>query len=58
MGERITFKVNGASTVGYLARPATPGPGVIVIQEWWGLVPQIEHVADRFAHASLAAAAS
>jgi carboxymethylenebutenolidase len=26
-----------------------PGPGVIVIQEWWGLVPHIEHVADRFA---------
>ena len=49
MGERITFKVNGASTAGYLARPAKPGPGVIVIQEWWGLVPQIEHVADRFA---------
>lgn len=49
MGERINFKANGASTSGYLARPARPGPGIIVIQEWWGLVPHIEHVADRFA---------
>jgi carboxymethylenebutenolidase len=49
MGERIAFKTNGTSTAGYLARPAKPGPGVIVIQEWWGLVPHIEHVADRFA---------
>ena len=57
MGERITFKVNGASTVGYLARPAKPGPGVIVIQEWWGLVPQIEHVADRFANEGFVALA-
>ena len=49
MGERIAFKTNGATTPGYLARPAKPGPGVIVIQEWWGLVPHIERVADRFA---------
>jgi carboxymethylenebutenolidase len=49
MGERINFKANGASTSGYLARPARPGPGIIVIQEWWGLVPHIQHVADRFA---------
>jgi carboxymethylenebutenolidase len=49
MGERMAFKTNGASTQGYLARPAKPGPGVIVIQEWWGLVPHIERVADRLA---------
>jgi carboxymethylenebutenolidase len=50
MGERITFKANGTSTPGYLATPSQGrGPGIIVIQEWWGLVPQIEHVADRFA---------
>lgn len=35
---------------GYLAPSATgSGPGVIVIQEWWGLVPHIQEVADRFA---------
>src|SRR6266542_3841255 len=50
MGERISFKTNGTMTPGYLARPAQGrGPGIIVIQEWWGLVPQIEQVADRFA---------
>ena len=32
---------------GYLADGG--GPGVIVIQEWWGLVPHIKAVADRFA---------
>jgi carboxymethylenebutenolidase len=49
MGERVTFKTNGTTTPGYLARPAGRGPGVLVIQEWWGLVPQIEHVVDRLA---------
>src|SRR5258705_11280484 len=49
MGERITFKTNGTTTPGYLARPEGRGPGIIVIQEWWGLVPHIEDVADRFA---------
>jgi carboxymethylenebutenolidase len=49
MGERVTFKANGRTTPGYLARPKGRGPGVIVIQEWWGLVPHIEDVADRFA---------
>lgn len=49
MGEHVTFKANGRMTGGYLARPAGSGPGVVVIQEWWGLVPHIEHIADRFA---------
>jgi carboxymethylenebutenolidase len=49
MGARVTFKTNGTTTPGYLARPRTPGAGIVVIQEWWGLVPHIEHVADRFA---------
>jgi carboxymethylenebutenolidase len=50
VGERVTFKANGQSTPGYLARPSSgSGPGVIVIQEWWGLVPHIEDLADRFA---------
>ncbi|HTK28606.1 MAG TPA: dienelactone hydrolase family protein [Vicinamibacterales bacterium] len=50
MGERVSFKSNGGTTDGYLAQPATGrGPGVVVIQEYWGLVPQIERTADRFA---------
>lgn len=57
MGERISFKTNGSTTPGYLARPAGRGPGVIVIQEWWGLVPHIEQIADRFAEAGFVALA-
>jgi carboxymethylenebutenolidase len=50
MGERVTFKANGHDTPGYLATPSSgSGPGVVVIQEWWGLVPHIEDIADRFA---------
>src|SRR6266536_2448762 len=49
MGERITYKANGHTTPAYLARPTQPGPALVVIQEWWGLVPHIESIADRFA---------
>lgn len=50
MGEMVEFASNGSTAGGYLARPAGGrGPGVIVIQEWWGLVPHIEEVCDRFA---------
>ena len=45
----MQFPSNGTHTTGYLARPAGHGPGIVVIQEWWGLVPHIKHVADRFA---------
>lgn len=47
MGERVTFKSNGTTTEGYLARSARGGPGIIVLQEWWGLVPHIEHAFFR-----------
>ena len=47
MGEMVEFKSNGGTCAGYLA--GTSGPGVIVIQEWWGLVPHITDIADRFA---------
>lgn len=47
MGEHISFTSNGGTCGGYLANGG--GPGVIVIQEWWGLVPHIQDVTDRFA---------
>src|SRR5712691_5595342 len=41
---------NGHTCSGYLATPrGGRGPGVVVIQEWWGLVPHIRDVCDRFA---------
>ncbi len=57
MGERITYRANGHTTPVYLARPQQPGPGLVVIQEWWGLVPHIEDIADRFAGAGFVALA-
>jgi carboxymethylenebutenolidase len=57
MSERVSFPSNGSTASGYLARPSKPGPGVVVIQEWWGLVPHIERVADRFAEAGFVALA-
>ncbi|MGI9606128.1 MAG: dienelactone hydrolase family protein [Acidimicrobiales bacterium] len=50
MGEMIEFSVNGTTAGGYLAIPDSgSGPGVMVVQEWWGLVPQIRSVCDRLA---------
>lgn len=49
-GRMVRFRSNGQSNDGYLATPPSGfGPGVIVIQEWWGLVDHIKDVADRFA---------
>jgi carboxymethylenebutenolidase len=47
---RIEFQANGGTAPGYLALPESgQGPGVVVLQEWWGLEPHIEDVCDRFA---------
>ncbi len=54
---RVSFPANRGVTEGYLAVPDPPGPGVLVIQEWWGLVGHIEEVADRFAAAGFTALA-
>jgi carboxymethylenebutenolidase len=49
-GTMVNFPANGSTTHGYLATPASgKGPGVLVIQEWWGLVGHIKNVCDRFA---------
>ncbi len=57
MGEDIRFPANGHDAAGYLALPDHPGPGVIVLQEYWGLVPHIKQVADRYAAAGFVALA-
>ncbi len=58
MGTMIQFQANGHSTPGYLALPPSgSGPGLVVIQEWWGLVDHIKRVADRFAAAGFVALA-
>jgi carboxymethylenebutenolidase len=47
----VQFPSDGRSVQGYLARPqnADAAPGLIVVQEWWGLVDHIKDVAERFA---------
>jgi len=57
MGEMIEFPSNGGTAHGYLAAADGGGPGVVVIQEWWGLVPHIKDVCDRFAAAGFTALA-
>ena len=58
MGEMVEFPVNGTNAGGYLAIPeGGSGAGVIVLQEWWGLVPQIKRVCDRLAERGLVALA-
>jgi carboxymethylenebutenolidase len=48
--QNVTFASNGGQAHGYLAKPASgSGPGVIVVQEWWGLDDHIADIADRLA---------
>jgi hypothetical protein len=50
MGHMIEFKrPDGSACAGYLASAGQGRPGVVVIQEWWGLNDQICGIADRFA---------
>ena len=58
MGETVEFRSNGSVASGYLVRPATgSGPGVLVIQEWWGLDSGIKEMADRLGAAGFVALA-
>ena len=52
MGGMIDFKrPDGGTCKGYLAEAGKDKPGIVVIQEWWGLNDQIKGVAERFAKA-------
>jgi carboxymethylenebutenolidase len=52
MAESVEFRSNGNTASGYLATPpAGSGPGVLLIQEWWGLDPSLKSTADRLAAA-------
>jgi carboxymethylenebutenolidase len=49
-GKMVQFTSNGGTTDAYLSTPPNGrGPGIVVIQEWWGLVGHIRNVTDRFA---------
>ena len=56
MSETVEFPSNGSTASGYLVRPQSgSGPGVLVIQEWWGLDADIKKNADRLAAARFVA---
>jgi len=59
MGEHLTFKrPDGKECSGYYAKPAADrAPGIVVIQEWWGLDDHLKAVADRLASAGYRALA-
>jgi carboxymethylenebutenolidase len=48
--QNVTFASNGAEAHGYLKLPGSgSGPGLVVIQEWWGLTSHIANLVDRYA---------
>jgi carboxymethylenebutenolidase len=60
MGTKVSYPSQHEHAEGYLALPAGADagtPGVLVFHEWWGLVPHITAVADRFAEAGFVALA-
>ena len=58
MAQTVEFRSNGNTASGYLATPASgKGPGVLVIQEWWGLDSGIKENAERLAAAGFVALA-
>ena len=58
MAEIVEFKSNGSTASGYLVTPPSgSGPGVLVIQEWWGLDSGIKEMAERLGKAGFVALA-
>ncbi|HUR48257.1 MAG TPA: dienelactone hydrolase family protein [Acidimicrobiales bacterium] len=50
MAETVELRSNGDTTGGYLVTPSSGyGPGVVVVQEWWGVDPALKVMADRLA---------
>jgi carboxymethylenebutenolidase len=59
MGRSVTLDIGyGRTAAGYLAEAVDPkAPGIVVIQEWWGVQGQIKGVCDRYAAAGYTAIA-
>lgn len=58
MAQTVEFASNGNTASGYLALPeGGTGPGLLVIQEWWGLSQSLKDVCDRLAAAGFVALA-
>jgi carboxymethylenebutenolidase len=58
MAQTVEFKSNGSAASGYLVTPPSgSGPGVLVLQEWWGLDSSTKQVADQLGEAGFVALA-
>jgi carboxymethylenebutenolidase len=58
MAETVEFRSNGSMASGHLVTPPKgSGPGVLVIQEWWGLDSGIKEMANRLGQAGFVALA-
>lgn len=58
MAETVEFTSNGGTASGYLVRPQEgSGPGVVVVQEWWGLDSGIKEMTERLGAAGFVALA-
>jgi carboxymethylenebutenolidase len=59
MGRSVTLDIGrGSTATGYFAEATDPAaPGIVVIQEWWGVQGQIKGVCDRYAAAGYTAIA-
>jgi len=58
LGRELEFASGGERVQGYVAHTGEwPRPGVVVIQEWWGLVDHIRDVCDRLAREGFVALA-
>ncbi|WAC73702.1 dienelactone hydrolase family protein [Roseateles sp. SL47] len=54
MGQMIEFsRPDGGKSAGWLASAGAGAPGLVLIQEWWGLAPHIKNIADRLAEAGI-----
>jgi carboxymethylenebutenolidase len=58
MGDNVEFPSNSGTASGYLARAKEgAGPGIVVVQEWWGLDSYIKGVCDQLAEEGFTALA-
>jgi carboxymethylenebutenolidase len=58
VAETFEFASNGTTASGYLVRPKSgTGPGVIVVQEWWGVEDSLKRTVDRLGAAGFVALA-
>jgi carboxymethylenebutenolidase len=58
MAETVEFTSNGSTASGYLVKPeGGSGPGVLVIQEWWGLDDSLKQTTERLGAAGFVALA-